>query len=188
MDRLKVNTETDSGPEYRDVRPGRKLAHAVGMSRWEASTGTQMLSVGFVVLRDAEQGGDDTGLIFMERFALTPAASFRIARWAKATGFAGDFYPDDDEAIQRIMARGPVVATLVEDTYKGKTRAQVESFAPYSGQADPAWDAAVLAGEQEFAAIQQRMADSRSNGGGTSPMPAPQGNGVQARPHDDIPF
>lgn len=184
-ERLSVNTSDADTPAFRDVRPGRKLSQAVGMSRWTASTGTPMLTIGFVVLQDAAEGGDDCGLIFLERFALTAAATFRLARWAKAQGYAGEFYPDDDEAIQRIMARGPVVATLVEDTYKGKTRAQVDAFAAYTGQADPSWDAAVLAGEQEYRAIQQRMADSRA-GGGASPSSGTQTNG--ASQHDDIPF
>ena len=195
-ERLKVSTE-DAGGEYRDVRPGRKLAQAVGMNRWTAGTGTLMLSVGFVVLRDAADGGDDSGLIFSERFALTSSAVFRLARWAKAQGYSGDFYPDDDEAILKIMAMGPVVATLAEDTYKGKTRTQVESFAQYTGGSDPGWDAKVMAGEQEYAAMRQRMDAASGGGGGGSPSARPAansghpnapGNNAGPQHHSDIPF
>ena len=74
---MKINPETDSGNENGGASdrcgPGRKLAHAVGMRRWTASTGTPMVTVGFVVLADGAKSGDD-GKVFMERFAVTQNA------------------------------------------------------------------------------------------------------------------
>jgi hypothetical protein len=200
---MKVNPETDStggGGDSFFCSPGRKLCTAVGMRRWTASTGTPMLTMGFVVLRDGAKTGDD-GKVFLERFPMVQGAAFRIARWAKAQGWASEFDAEQDEDVLRIMARGPVVAVLKEDTYKGKTRTEVDpdGWAPFTGDRDPAWDAMTTAGEHEFNAIQQRMAGKASGGAGASNgssngsshgnpgHPNAPGNGGGGQ-HDDIPF
>jgi hypothetical protein len=186
---LMVNPEQDAGG-FRNVRPGRKLMHGVGANRWVASTGTPMLTLGFVVLRDAAEGGDDSGLIVMERFAVTAAALFRLADWALATQFRDTFNAESDEDIKRILAHGPVVAKLGEETYKGETRIKVDEWAQYTGDVDPGWDAKVLLGEQEFAKIMQRMADKRANGGGAPPSGGSGGGTYSGggTPDDRIPF
>lgn len=179
-------SESAGGGKFDDrCTPGRKLSHAVGMSRWTSQGGTPMVSMGFVVLRDAAEGSDDTGKVFIERFALTDRAAWRIGKWAHAAGHRAAFAAESDDDWQRIMARGAIVATLEENEYNGRTRLQVSEWAAFTGQEDPGWEAMVTAGEQEWQRIQQRIADSRSgsgNGSGYSaPAPAPG-------PADDIPF
>jgi len=194
---VKVNPETDSQGTSDFCAPGRKLCAAVGIRRWTAGTGTPMLTMGFVVLRDGATTGDE-GKVFMERFPLVQTAAFRIARWAKAQGWPTEFDADDDDDLQRIMARGPVVAVLKEDTYKGKTRTEVDpdGWAPYTGDRDPAWDGMISKGELEFEAIQRRMANKAGSGNagsgsnGNPDHPNAPGNGYGGAPsqHDDIPF
>ena len=193
---MKINPETDSGNENGGASdrcgPGRKLAHAVGMRRWTASTGTPMVTVGFVVLADGAKSGDD-GKVFMERFAVTQNAAFRIARWAKATGHRSEFEADRDEDWEKIMARGPVVAELKEKTYNGRTSVEVDKFTPFSGQFDPSWDSVVQNGEREFQEIQDRIQNRlNSDGGGSSSSsyssPPPSRGGGAPSAHDDIPF
>ena len=75
------NKDAEDGGGF--VGTGRKLAAAVGFRRWVAGTGTRMMTMGFVVLRDGAKSGDE-GKVFMERFAVTQAAVFRIARWAQS--------------------------------------------------------------------------------------------------------
>jgi hypothetical protein len=196
---MRVNPETDSQGPSDFCSPGRKLCAAVGINRWTAGTGTPMLSMGFVVLRDGAKTGDE-GKVFVERYPLVQAAAFRIARWAKAQGWSAEFDADSDDDVQRIMARGPVVATLKEDTYKGKKRTEVDpdGWAPYTGDRDPAWDAMIRQGEQDYEQLQQRLANKASqggNGGGGSygnpdhpNAPGNGGGGGSPGPHDDIPF
>lgn len=187
---MKINPEADAGGNNNQVgcSAGRKLCAAVGMRRWTASTGTPMITMGFVVLRDAAKANDE-GKIFMERFPLVQRASFRIARWALASGHRTEFSAESNEDLERIMSRGPLVATLKDTEYNGKKRVEVDvdGWAAFTGEIDPAWDSMIANGEEEFNRIQQRLEDSRSGGGGYSsnnsaPRSAPA-------PSDDyIPF
>jgi len=196
---LKVNPEKD-GEENEFCGAGRKLSHAVGISRWTASTGTPMLTMGFVVLRDSDDGKDN-GKVFTERFAITQKAVFRIARWALAYNYRAEFDAQADEDVKKIMAKGPIVAVLAEGSeYKGKKRIEVESFAPYTGDYDPAWDAKISAGEAEFGRIVMRMAEAAERNSNSGPTggyggaTGGYGNGGDGRPtappqaDDDIPF
>lgn len=193
---LMINPEqaekTGGGGKFDDrCTPGRKLAHAVGMSRWTSKGGTPMVSMGFVVLRDAAEGSDDTGKVFIERFALTDRAAWRIGKWAHAAGHRAAFAAESDDDWERIMARGAIVAELEEDEYNGRTRVQVKEWAAYSGQDDPGWEAMVTAGEQEWQRIQQRLADARSSGGGSYGSSSGSAYSAPASapgPADDIPF
>jgi uncharacterized membrane protein YgcG len=191
---FQINPETDSaGGNASDFcNPGRKLAHAVGLRRWQASTGTPMVTMGFVVLRDGAKKGDE-GKVFMERFALTQAAIWRMARWAQASGHTATFDAESDDDLQRVMARGPVVAELEPRTYKGKEKLEVKEWAAYTGDHDPAWDGLISEGERAFAEIQDRL-DQRAQGGGQSTGSSYGGGGGSSygsgspSAHDDIPF
>ena len=185
---LMVDPNKDAGDG--GVGPGRKLAAAVGFRRWTAAKGTPMMTMGFVVLRDGAKSGDE-GKVFMERFAITQAAIFRIAGWAQATGWTEPFDAENDDHIQRIMAKGAVVAELKMDTYNGKERTEVDKFDPYKGDHDPSWDAMTTKGEQEFNDIQRKMQEKRSSGGYNSGGGAGYSNSEPApaaHPDDSIPF
>lgn len=183
---MMVDPNKDAGEDFRRVSAGRKLCVAVGINRWQASTGTPMLSMGFVVLQGAEEG-----LVFMERFAMTQAAIFRIARWAQAQGWGEPFDALEDSHVERIMARGAVVVTLVDEEYKGEIRAVVDKFEPYGGQQSPGWDALTTGGEQEFQRILTAMAKAKNGNSGTDSnmdhANAP-GGASDEMPPSDMPF
>jgi hypothetical protein len=174
-------------------RPGWHTCAGVGFRRWKASTGTPMITMGFVILM-----GDDRGKRFMRAFPNTANAIGFIADWAKASGHLEPFNTDNDDTISKIMARGAVQANLEEETYKGKTRVRPSEWKPFKGTEDPAWTGMISKGEEDFAKKSRELEDEYGGGGGgnqNSGHPnAPDndnggggGNGG-GPPDDDIPF
>ena len=188
---LMVDPNKDAGGG--GIHPGRKLAQGVGLQRFTARTGTPMLAMGFVVLKDANPQSDDVGEVFLEMFPITERAVFRIAGWAQAQGWTGQFDAESDDDVEKIMGRGPVVAELKEETYINNngqqvTRAKVHSFAKYnSSEEDPAWEALITKGEAAF----DRILDAMNLGGGSSSRSSSGGSadpGSYSQNDDDIPF
>jgi hypothetical protein len=189
---MRVDPKTDSSSGRPE--PGWVTAAAVGQRRWQASTGTPMISMGFIIL-----AGKDGGKRFMERFAETEKAIFRIANWAKATGHHEPFDTSDDNTLEKIMARGAVQAELVEDEYQGKKKIVVGRWRPFSGTEDPEWQSMISAAESDFQKKTMELAekyDSRSregrqssdSGGGGYYGGSGGGDGGNNANDDDIPF
>lgn len=184
---LQVNPKEDSKDSGGYCTAGRKLAHAVGHHRWTARTGTPMMTIGFVVLSDGNAGSADKGKVFTRMFAVTQKAIFFIARWADATGWGSVFNAESDDDIERIMAKGPVVAILEDEEYNGKTFAKVKEFVPYTGDVDPEWESMITSGEeayQRIVAAQEEKRNLNENGRDVQ-RSAPTGGYGR---HEDIPF
>ena len=153
-------------PEIPDVEAtaGKKIAVAVGHNRFTGSTGTDFLSVAFVVLHSKDE---DKGAIHVERFPLIEKAAWRLAQWAGATGYLKDFDVSVDDDVEKIMSVGPLIIDLVEDNYNNRTRLQVKKFTPYRGPSQNEWEQIGAAGENKWASILEGM-QSRLTAGSAS--------------------
>lgn len=177
--------------EFSDgVTVGRKVLHGVGFQRWESSNNNPMLSIGFVCLNDIEGNGEEGNLAFA-RFTLTEKALNFFGLFCKSVGWMEPFDPMDDDTIEQIVSKAAFVGRLKNDTYKGKTRAVIDTYSKFSGKYDPEWNKLITKGEEDYALFLQRMGEKRNNsnssgggGGYSSSTDGYQGGGGGG----DIPF
>jgi hypothetical protein len=176
-------------PEGGEVKleAGRKIAIGVGTNRWESQGGTSMLSVAFVILHSEKK---DVGALHVERFALTESASWKIGKWAGASGYLQRFDVFNDDEVNNVLASGPVMLTLIEDNYGDKERLKVGSFDRYnhSGEMSDAWETLISQGESMWAAVLNKMQSRSSNSGGSYGNSNHASNPVSSTVTDDIPF
>ena len=168
---LMIDPNQDDGSAFKEITPGRKLCHVVGFRQWVASTGTPMMTVGFIVLADATKSGDE-GEIIMDRFALIERAAFRISEFSRAIGFGAPWNAEILDDWQKVGSHGPIVLEVKAKTYNGKTRPEVDKYAPFKGESDPGWEAMIAQGEAEFERIQNKI-EERIGSAPSAPAPAP---------------
>ena len=174
-------------PEQTEVKleAGKKIAIGVGTNRWVSQGGTHMLSVAFVILHSEKK---DVGALHVERFALTESASWKISRWAGASGHNKSFDVFEDNDVNNVLACGPLMINLVEDNYGDKERLKVGSFERYvhNGDMSSEWESLVSSGESMWSAVLSKMNSRRSDGGnyGSNSHASP----INQSNADDIPF
>jgi hypothetical protein len=183
----KENTKKPSGDgerrQYKQVGPGLKTLHGLTHERWEARSGTKMLKVWFVILKDHTKNGDD-GEVIARNFALTPKAMFLWSRFCKALGYEKAHDLSSDSDVADIIGYKAVNSELVANEYNGKTTYQPDNFAAYEGKEGSDWDDVIERGRVSVERIQAKIAEKRasnSSGGYESSYTPPVDN-------SDIPF
>ena len=153
-------------------RGGRKLLAGAGFERYTAKTGSRMLTVRFVCLRDFAGVADEQHEVF-ENFTLEDSSMWRFVKYVQAVGYSEAFDVDDDADIEKIITYndGYVVGDIEVETYDGKDQPKVRrwSAAPPTDQ-DPDWPAWIEAAETRHAEYLEWRAQnprgSRSGGVG----------------------
>ena len=174
------------------VGKGRKVFHGVGLRRWESSTGTPILDIGLVVLKDMEGDGNEN-LQCRARFFLTANAGWRLGNFAKACGHGEPFDAFDDAAIAKFMAKGPMIATVEMEEYQGNSYPRPGKWASYSGAEDPEWAEMIQNAEAKFAEWVEKQEEEHggsSSSGSSSGCSSSSGGstGGGGGPDSDIPF
>lgn len=181
----KQNTKPDQGErkQYKPVSAGLKTLHGLTFERWEARSGTQMLKVWFVILKDHTKNGDE-GEVVSRNFALTPKAMFLWSRFCKALGWSKAHDLDNDDDVNAIIGSRAVNSTLVPNEYNGKTTMQPDEFAAYEGREGSDWDDLISRGVASVERIQAKIAEKR----GGAPAPSYSSSSGGGSSNDDIPF
>lgn len=180
----KQNAKPDQGErrQYKPISEGLKTLHGLTFERWEARSGTPMLKVWFVILKDYTKNGDE-GEVIARNFALTPKAMFLWSRFCKALNWskAHDLTNDDD--VNAVIGSGPLNSKLVPNEYNGKTTMQPDEFTPFDGKEGSDWDDLISRGMVSVERIQAKIAEKR--GGAPAPSYSSSSGGGNM---DDIPF
>lgn len=153
------------------VHPGRKVLHGLGFTRWVSKgKGTPMCDVWFVVLTDlaAEEGSDgDAGELIKNRFAFTDAAMMMWGRFCLGVGYAQAHDVFDDDTIDTIIGKGPVIGNVKMKEWEGEERPEIAQFSKFGGDQDPEWEDAIAKGQARFHKLQAAMTEkARQKGGG----------------------
>jgi hypothetical protein len=170
--------------QYKQLGPGKKTLHGITAERWTAKSGTPMLKVWFVVVKDHTTNGDE-GQVCSCNFAVTDKAIFRWARFCRAIKWDKAHDLNNDGDVENVVGSGPVDAMLVPNEWNGKTTYQPDEFMVCEGEFDPAWDALIERGTQSVERIRAKSAQYRSepSSGGYSASTA-----SAPAVDDDIPF
>lgn len=172
-----------AGSPQQSIHPGQKLVAAVGFDRWQSKSGSAMLEISFVVLRDDADTGDE-GVITRRSFALTEKAIQFWGRFCLAVGYTQPHDPEDDDIVAHIIGLRPLLCVVKGREWNGEMRYEPDSFRAFRGEFDPAWDDAIEEGRQSYARIAAAREAKRNGGGGRSGAPRkPSGSGL-----DDVPF
>lgn len=177
-----ASAPTGERKQYKAISAGLKTLHGLTFERWEARSGTPMLKVWFVILKDHTGNGDE-GEVLSRNFALTPKAMFLWSRFCKALGWSKAHDLDNDDDVNAIVGSNPLKSTLVPNEYNGKTTMQPEEFEKFDGKEASDWDDIISRGMVSVERIQAKIAEKR--GGAPAPSySAPSGGNS----NDDIPF
>ena len=178
----KENAKPDQGErrQYKPISEGLKTLHGLTFERWTAKSGTQMLKVWFVILKDYTKNGDE-GEVIARNFALTPKAMFLWSRFCKALGWSKAHDLENDDDINAIIGSGPLNSKLVPNEYNGKTTMQPDEFAAFDGKEASDWDDLLSRGKVSVERLQAKIAEKRGDSAPPS-YSAPSGG------NDDIPF
>lgn len=168
--------------QYKQVKPGKKTLHGVHFDRFTAKSGTQMLRVWFVIVKD-HTGNEDEGEVVSRAFPLTERAMFLWFGLCKAIGFTKAHDLSDDDDVSNIIGRSAVDAEVVAEEYNGKTTLRPDQFQKFTGREGDDWDALI---EKGRASAERILAKIQEKQGGYS---APSASGyVPPANNDDIPF
>lgn len=183
--------DIDRKPRYH-VRAGKKVFKVVSSSRGPADENgnlqtqddqgrpvSQWVRVRCVVVKDmepdskTEDPANDHGMSCDARLWNTARGAAGMARFARGLKYMQAFDTDDDALwLQTIIGSndGVFVGTVKVDspTIDGKVRhySEIESFAPYEGPKDEAWQALVDKSYDEQVKAIEEAAKRRSSGGG----------------------
>jgi len=169
--------------QYKQVKPGKKTLHGVHFDRFTAKSGTQMLRVWFVIVKD-HTDNEDEGEVVSRAFPLTERAMFLWFGLCKAIGFTKAHDLSDDDDVVNIIGRAAVDADVVSEEYNGKTSLRPDQFQKFTGREGDDWDALIEKGrasaERILAKIQEKQAQYSA--------PAASGYSASTSGNDDIPF
>jgi hypothetical protein len=186
-DPSKDEAASSSGSKFKTLGTGKKVVHGLTFERWTAKSGTPMLKVWFVVLKDMTSNGDE-GEVTSRSFPLTPNALPIWGRFCRAVGYAKAHDTEVDADIENIISKGPVICEILEEKYNEKVSLKPDNFAPYRGSEDPEWDALLERGNGSVARIQAAIA-AKSGGSSSAPRSAPSSHAHKHAPFDDgMPF
>jgi hypothetical protein len=189
-DPTKDESTSTGGSKFKTLGAGKKVVHGLSFERWTAKSGTPMLKVWFVVLKDMTSNGDE-GEVTSRNFPLTPNALPIWGRFCKAVGYMKAHDTDDDAEIENIISKGAVICEIVEEKYNEKVSLKPDNFSPYRGSEDPEWDALLERGHASVGRIRAAIA-AKSGGSPSNGSPAPRNSapsqGKAPAFDDTIPF
>lgn len=175
------NKDIDRVPRYH-VRAGKKVFKIVSSDRQMMESGNQRVAVRCVVVKDLERESKtedpptDYGMSCDARLWNTERGAAGMARFARALKYMQAFDTDDDDLwLNKVVCSndGVFVGTVKVDSpeINGKVRhySEIESFAPYEGEIDAAWQVLADKSYEEHAkAVEERAKReaARSRGGG----------------------
>ena len=103
-------TNTSASTTIRKCGAGKKLLIPVGFEHRDIN-GKPVVDIRYVCITDFSESGDE-GAIATDTFWLNAEALWRIGRWANAMGRKEPFDPEDGDDLSRVMAIGPIEATI----------------------------------------------------------------------------
>ena len=112
--------------------------------------------------------GDHKGARMYERFHLTQAASWKLAKFAKAVGQSEQWDAEDEERSKEVLCSRPIVVNVTTwTTNKGDERPQLDrgQMEPFSGDISEEMEKIVCDMEDYSHAYKNRSAAPASSGG-----------------------
>lgn len=183
---------------------GERLLAVCGFERYAAGSGSRMLSLRMLCLKDFSDSGEENTELF-ENFVIEDTSLWRFMKLPQAIGYNEPFDVDDDEDLGKVITFGYVRASLKTDVFEysngvTKRTIRVDRFKPAGEFAeDPEWADWIEAGELRHEEYLRWRSENprgaraqssgkrggysgggRSSGGGSSP-----GSGSS---DDEIPF
>ena len=155
------------------LEPGRHVVWAADLTYKTTRKGDTSIEVLFCCVK-----GDHVGARMYERFILTQAASWKIARFARAVGHATSWDASNEEETRDILCSRPVMVTVCAwQNNKGEDRPQVErgQIDPFDGEVTDDMEKHVVAMEDYSVALKEHMsqksAPNRGFGGPSDEVP-----------------
>jgi hypothetical protein len=171
------------GKQYKQVTPGKKTLHGVHFDRYNARSGTKMLRVWFVILKDHTGNGDE-GEVVSRSFPLTEKAMFLWFNLCKAIGYLKPHDLADDDDVANVIGRGACEGEVVAEEYNGKTTLKADLFDRFTGRESDEWDAIIEKGRASAERILAKIHEKQAS----YSAPAPSSYSASSAPDDDIPF
>ena len=171
---------TGGGTSRPILTAGKRTMWVCGVDFGTSRAGNKKIDVRMVCVDDMEKDGAEVGAYCWDTFTLTQAAAWRLGQAARALGQRDQFDAENEELMDEILRRSPVVVSLEGEEYNGKTKVRPQHYAAHQGEIPETWEDAVEKGEKWHEDGKRKRASGGSGGGGGLAPVAPS--------DDEIPF